>query len=612
MTAHLLLIALGPVQDFIAQARRTRDLWYGSHLLSEISRCAARSLVDQGARLIFPGLRAGDEELMECDQPLREGTSQPPLSIANKILAELPAGSEPDKVARQVRSDVQQFWKTKADTVRRNCSGLIVSDIDAIWDEQITTLLEFSACWAPLGEYRETRHKLERTLGGRKNLRDFVPWKHSRRGAHKSSLDGARESVLRPPPRKNGDDGRTEVRDAELVRRYRIVDSEQLDAVGLVKRAGGAPEQFVPLPNITIGPWLQLLREDPDKERRLGNLVKVCKDMGATRVCRNDLPVAGLFSVEARILFEGQWPSVLKELGQDDKLEWAARVVGSILEGSPPPPSYVACLVADGDHMGQLIDTFLTSADHHHFSIKLSEFAEEARRIVEQEHLGSLVYAGGDDVLAFVPVATALECSHRLQARFAEMMTIACGGTNPDNPPTLSVGLGIGHVQDGMVDLLELGREAGRLAKQGTPGVSEATRNAIAIIVDKRSGGRTQWRAQWPTRPVERLLADVELLRGRLPSRKVYEIRTTLCRLPDPWQPHEPGWAQVLQAEVKRSLKRSDGSRKLSLDDVGLKILPDDNYGEVHRKVSDWIGRMLVARNIADSTPKPQTKREDT
>lgn len=42
MTTHLLQIVLGPVQEFIAQARRTRDLWYGSHLLYEVSRAAAR------------------------------------------------------------------------------------------------------------------------------------------------------------------------------------------------------------------------------------------------------------------------------------------------------------------------------------------------------------------------------------------------------------------------------------------------------------------------------------------------------------------------------------------------------------------------------------------
>ena len=39
---YLISIAIGPVQDFIASARRSRDLWFGSWLLSELSKTAAR------------------------------------------------------------------------------------------------------------------------------------------------------------------------------------------------------------------------------------------------------------------------------------------------------------------------------------------------------------------------------------------------------------------------------------------------------------------------------------------------------------------------------------------------------------------------------------------
>lgn len=45
--SHLIIVHIGPVQDFIATARRSRDLWFGSWLLSELSKAAARSIVDQ-------------------------------------------------------------------------------------------------------------------------------------------------------------------------------------------------------------------------------------------------------------------------------------------------------------------------------------------------------------------------------------------------------------------------------------------------------------------------------------------------------------------------------------------------------------------------------------
>ena len=66
MTAHLLNITIGPVQDFIAAGRRSRDLWYGSHLLSELSRRVAREIASRGGKLIFPALGPGDAELQDC------------------------------------------------------------------------------------------------------------------------------------------------------------------------------------------------------------------------------------------------------------------------------------------------------------------------------------------------------------------------------------------------------------------------------------------------------------------------------------------------------------------------------------------------------------------
>jgi CRISPR-associated protein Cmr2 len=51
---QLIEIAFGPVQDFIAAARRTADLWAGSRLLSEVARAAGQSLLNDGAQLIYP------------------------------------------------------------------------------------------------------------------------------------------------------------------------------------------------------------------------------------------------------------------------------------------------------------------------------------------------------------------------------------------------------------------------------------------------------------------------------------------------------------------------------------------------------------------------------
>ncbi|MCE7920927.1 MAG: hypothetical protein DYG85_15690 [Chloroflexi bacterium CFX1] len=43
---YLIIFSIGPVQEFIAAARRSRDLWYGSWMLSELSKAAAKAIHD--------------------------------------------------------------------------------------------------------------------------------------------------------------------------------------------------------------------------------------------------------------------------------------------------------------------------------------------------------------------------------------------------------------------------------------------------------------------------------------------------------------------------------------------------------------------------------------
>lgn len=61
---------------------------------------------------------------------------------------------------------------------------------------------------------------------------------------------------------------------------------------------------------------------------------------------------------------------------------------------------------------------------HQAFSRRLSTFAlEHVRKIVEDDHYGKLVYAGGDDVLAFLPIEEVLNCAYNLQKTFKDVLS---------------------------------------------------------------------------------------------------------------------------------------------------------------------------------------------
>ncbi|MCS6800030.1 MAG: type III-B CRISPR-associated protein Cas10/Cmr2 [Myxococcota bacterium] len=592
MTAHLLLVTLGPVQDFIAQARRTRDLWYGSHLLSELGRAAARALLDGGAELVFPSLKRGDAELAPCLAPLRP-TGTPPRNVANKLLAEVPAGVDPRELARRTRQSVTDFWRNEvAAPVKANCAGLLAKNVDTVWDEQIDTFVELTASWLPLGDYVQTRRKLEQAVAGRKLLRDFSPWRQGRGNVPKSSLDGGRETVLSPP----------QERDRRLVGTYRIADGEQLDAIGLVKRAGGNPDQFVPVINVALASWVEAASRLAPSE--LEALRQACHEHRVARVTRTDLPCARPFPFDASVLLASRWRAVFEEQGLEGDAEaWGRTHVGPLFEKIAEPYPYVACLVADGDHMGRAIDWLGSAAEHRAFSEALARFAGNARDVVEQRHRGVLVYAGGDDILAFVPLPEALSCADELRKGFTEVMAAACRSLAAQERPTLSIGLGIGHVMESMGELLALGRQAEREAKRD--------RNALAVIVDKRSGGSRSWRARWDDDPIGALREAIGLLEGRLPSRKVFEIERILARLPEPGERDAEGWARVLALEVRRSLARVEGG-SLRPEDAGLALDPNADYAALHAHVRAWVGRMLVARTFAQATPRERRREEET
>lgn len=665
-SGHLLIVQIGPVQEFIAQARRTRDLWFGSHLLSELSRAAAKAGAEHGA-LIFPALAADDPELAPCDGIVRG--EAPPLSIANKIVVELRPEVEPSAAARAIRQAVEKRWRGIADVVRRDYEFDLAENIGAIWDEQIGSLVELVAAWAPLDrDYAAVRHDVEAALGGRRRLRDFAAIRHHRSGAPASSLDGGRVSVLADPQTRRA-------RRAE--RRLLLGDNESLDAVGVVKRRGGNPDQFLSVVHVAATPWLQRVAARPDVAPRLAELRRACAALRVTddksnversldRISRPNLTAAQLFPYNASVLYASRLPAVFEELGATEAgarevaRAWGDAHLRPLIDAAGrEPDAYVACLVADGDRMGLAIDGLHSADAHRALTAGLGRFPAEAHRIVEQDHDGIVVYAGGDDVLAFLPVARAVACADALRVAFAAAVGPALdnaraidrvGGHAPPRghdedavpTPSLSVGVGIGHIHDSLGHLRHLGRRAEHAAKAAT--AAKLERNSLAVLVDRRSGGEHLWSASWDSEPARQLAADVGLVRStggdpaRLPMGKVHELARLLRTLSAPSatpvaeRGHRPATLEsdaggkVLRGEVTRILARihrgsdsapradddaADGGqggregqpRGLTAVDVGLELEEAASFTELHGRLADWVARMQIAHALAVSEP---------
>ncbi|MCC6558896.1 MAG: type III-B CRISPR-associated protein Cas10/Cmr2 [Polyangiaceae bacterium] len=371
----------------------------------------------------------------------------------------------------------------------------------------------------------------------------------------------------------------------------------------------------MPIANIALAQWIAAAKERFSPE--MARVADLCRDERFSRVERPDLRCGNrLFAFDAEVFLEDRWRPMLAEASGEPKdsasrqrLSAKARAwrrdgpIRTMLDRMNRPHPYVACLVADGDRMGDALNGMHEIDKHRAFSAQLSHFAERARKIVEQQHKGVLVYAGGDDVLAFINVVEAWACAEALRRAFEEVVQGALSGTRlGGRTPTLSVGIGIGHLLESLGHLRRLGGEAEKLAK--------TRRNALGVVLDKRSGRTTPLLEGWEEDPVTRLSDATRLLRARGPSgklsvSKVHEIDHAWSRMPPrgallPGE--QPAWAELLRREVHRILARSGEGEGITPAKAGLSFHPEMDYDAHHDEVRRWVSRMLVAKLAAEAT----------
>lgn len=443
MTNYLLSVSIGPVQDFIAAARRTADLFAGSDLLQRVVAAAAETLnasdADLSAHLgrVFPAV--------------------PDRGAANKILT---FSSNPqdavDRMAKAARDALLVSWEAAVAAIPMDQRAWI--DLERA-RSQVETFLEVNAAWGPVtpDTYASARMSVERLLAGRKALRDFPPQPADDAGIMNSPLDPSRPSVVTAPYAYAA---------PAALRRHPLwlKPSEVLDGMSILKRMHG---------------------------RTLG-VVPSTRDLAQ----------------------RAREPGCLED-DDDDRI---------------PEYPYFAIIVADGDRLGAMLHNHPSVAEHREISASLVDFGDAARVYVEAAD-GFCVYAGGDDVLALVPVPQLLDCTRALAESFAEVTSA-----------TLSVGAAIAHYREPLSLGLERARAAERLAK--------VDRNSLAVALHTRGGAPLRISERWP---VSTLTTWLEHSRqGRLGRGLPYQLRDLAAAWPD------TAGAVALRAEVRRVMRHTD------------------------------------------------------
>jgi CRISPR-associated protein Cmr2 len=328
-------------------------------------------------------------------------------------------------------------------------------------------------------------------------------------------------------------------------------------------------------------------------------LVKVVRDRDALR---NAGLIVGLLEAADGLEDDGSRPDAQVEA---DKLR---RVASEVLADGARLETYYGMLLMDGDRMGEWMaggvsqvtyqDSFhsrvrvefdrraksnaalaryaaqpraLSPGRHLAISGALNDFSLTiARHVVEEEHLGRLVYAGGDDVLAMLPVKDLLPAMQRLRDAYSgnastgedtgHGLRLNNGHALLDgklmrmmgNKATASSGAVIAHHQAPLAAVLRELRDAEKRAK------SEGGRDAFSLSVIKRSGGVLRLTAKW-NEPL-RLVCDLRdfLAAPEVSRRAVYNSLEWLKDLP---ADNAAMWCALLGQQLQRQARGQDGAK---------------------------------------------------
>jgi len=686
-----LLFTIGPVQGFIAAARKTRDLWMGSFLLSYLTWHAIKVIAERLGpdHVLFPSLLGQplvDFWLHKSGVPVQK-PSPDRLRLAtlpNRFFAVVPA-EQAEELAVQAKDAVRKEWHRLAEIVWQGICQQVPEFAKAkfIWERQ---LAQFPEIYWAIYKWDETPQKIaelfrqltgserfvkwleatkgaykhnqglvyaacyeltERALGARKALRDFYDRSEP---AGKCSLCGERQVLSDLDAQVAQDWWKREKEFWSKVAKAFVGDvhsegRERLCAICTIKRFAAkffAKElrisiEFPSTDSIAAATFVRALFERwAEAKNYIKDLLETIHRQPEWRhvasvgmgIQKLDQEAKKLDDIAQNLTkLDGEWlfaesydPKRIQRthgivVSEEVTQRLREKVLRKLYEEIGYPPSdYYAVLFMDGDQMGEwlsgthedlpkfaeilhpqvrvqlegqsnwqeVLETqrLMSPSLHAAISEALANFALNAVPfVVEELHAGRLVYAGGDDVLALLPLADVLPAAHKLRAlfsgeakRFGNDILVEFGSTQwtgwiewegrklltMGKNATASIGIVVAHRLHPLRDVLRQGQKAEEDAKE------RYGRNAICVRWLKRSGEQVQMGAKffYPDHCINdtlQVLMDfAELMRTKISrgfATDLMQESFALAELDEKAQ----------EAELRRLLKRQS---KLSDDEI--------------------------------------------
>jgi len=604
---YLLIFTIGPVQSFIASARKTQDLFAGSAILSNLTNFAYHRLNDEikasgNIVLIFP----------ELDAPSKKATNP------NRFAA----------LIKDYKGDLASIIdKIKRDVIEINFANEAINELkkdlpanktlhpNAIF--QLKSLPEIF--WAAIQlenekeDYVKKYSLLESYLGGIKNIRNLKQLKEAGR---KCNVDGVHNAIIYREVNDNetwyklhidSDNPVMVIKKADerFAKIWELSPGEGLSAVSFYKRRFlKNPHEFpstarIALMHLLVRAEVMTLKEFREYNELVGREGKIFRHSDDQLFYEENING----SVIGKASSSGMLTDDFKDKTGEalDKIKTARGLLSAEMKAKNLEDfttKYYALLMFDGDKMGEwLSGLHLVKPEDTLFSYQkklsklLHDFAVKAREILIEPD-GKTVYAAGEDFLGFVNLNSLLLVLCKLRRKFDEMVNQELKNEKvlfqikPDTNLTFSAGIAIAHYKQPLPTVLEETRSAEKKAKDNGG-------NNCCMSIMRHSGGTTRcilpFGEERNTDNVLQLKSLTafdnivnEIKADRFSNAFIYQlIREMLV-----WQNAQP--VGMFQTEAHRLIARASNHKKEQKDAALIEFYEDFKIIAAYSEYSDF------------------------
>lgn len=511
-TQYLFILSISPVQSFIAQARKTHDLYAGSCMLSVLTKKAIRLFKQYGGVVKFPD----------------ENTD----SMPNRFTGIINTESNVLEIGRDIEKGLIEFFVTNAEDDICNALGCKQNDLPKGYAEQLANHLQvFWAFTEHTGDYAETYKLTEQKIGASKNIRKFNQYTYQAivsdndinkivtitgERSRKCIIDGERNVKFYRS--KQGEDNNA------LLNKKLFIDSQ--DEVFIVKR----PDHNVKLRYIQDGEGLSAVSfakrcfRKPEVEIENNEIIITKDDETDEFPSTAQITLAKLFDTAKqyeKLNFEIEaYKCALQEYQHEyqlyyvdnlnekyfinqgfdtqilDALKCKQKNIKDALkqEGLKKElPKYYAIIIFDADNMGEWLEgkhTTMKDTEKFHKTLSnlLSKYGTNMKDYLD-ENFGRTVYAGGDDFFGFVNLENLFDVINHLRTCFRNQVGEKIPEATRDY--TFSAGVVIAHYKMPLRTAINHARNMEKQAK------NVENKNAMALAVIKNSGEISQTTYKW-------------------------------------------------------------------------------------------------------------------